>query len=76
MAKFPKKLATQLTCTIEIPIEVSSVPESKGLTVRLNADLRKALKFTRKMAKLCARHGYSVEVENDVQDLCDRQQEG
>lgn len=52
----------QIDKTITVALEISMPVryEVRGSECHVSADMRKALKFTKKLAKMCARYGYTM----------------
>ena len=71
---------TEITLVLEvnIPVEVKPLVENGKLMAQCKCKMKKAFRFSRKIGKLCRRYGYKMLLEDsrdDLQDLCDRQQE-
>lgn len=81
MASIPKEIDISMEFTVTAPIKIRTVTnwQAYSATVDVYASdksMKKAKRFVKKVAKLCARYGYQMEEKHDMQDLCAGQQEG
>lgn len=67
-----------LALEITVPVEAKPVVKKGTVTAEFRWSMKKAFKFSRKVSKLCRKYGYQMLLEgskDDLQNLCDRQQE-